>query len=267
MKANDLLDMIGNADDSIIEEAKKRKKPVMARWIRWVAAAACLALVVAVGIPYISDVIGKKAGPGQNDPFRPLGAVEFNGAYYEIVKTSNTDKLNDYHLPHEITADMIGKRLGNGLDADGKQTKELFYQYTPYAEVSITEANGDKRVQRAVFVVSDDSEYYSFALFTGFINYGDGTNYEAKEMFAVYGVGSAADISVVEADYDSSDAFRSFVDELYNALPNSNEKYQNEVDGAIDVKFITKEGLVIQGIQWVPETNFVYWGLSAYQLY
>ena len=55
--------------------------------------------------------------------------------------------------------------------------------------------------------------------------------------------------------------------ELYNALPNSNEKYQNEVDGAIDVKFITKEGLVIQGIQWVPETNIVYWGLSAYQLY
>ena len=28
MKANDLLDMIGNTDDSIIEEAKKRKKPV-----------------------------------------------------------------------------------------------------------------------------------------------------------------------------------------------------------------------------------------------
>ena len=265
MKANDLLDMIGNADDGIVEEAKKRKKPVVARWTRWVAVAACLALVVAVGIPYISDVIGRKAGPGQNDPFRPLGAVEFNGAYYEIVETSNTDKLDEYNLPHEITTDMIGERLGSGLDSDGKQTKVLFYQYTPYAEVSTTEANGDKRSQRAVFVVSDDNRY-SFALFCGFINYGEGTQYEAKEMFAVYGVGSATDISVVEADYDSSDAFRSFVDELYNALPNSNEKYQNEVDGAIDVKFITKEGLVIQGIQWVPETSSVYWGLTVYKL-
>lgn len=46
MKANDLLDMIGNTDDSIIEEAKKRKKPVILRWTKWVAVAACLCLVV-----------------------------------------------------------------------------------------------------------------------------------------------------------------------------------------------------------------------------
>ena len=265
MKANDLLDMIGNVDDAIIEEAKKRKKPVMARWTRWVAVAACVALVVAVGIPYISDVIGKKAGPGQNDPFRPTGTIEFNGAYYEIVKTSNTDKLNDYNLPREITADMIGNKLGSGLDADGKQTKEFFYQYTPYAEVSITAANGDKRAQRAVFVVSDDNEY-SFALFSGFINYGDGTNYEAKEMFAVYGVDKAADISVVEADYDSPDAFRTFIDGLFSAFPSSNENYQSEVDGAVDIKIVTKDGLVIHGIQWVPETSNIYWGQSVYKL-
>lgn len=265
MKANDLLDMIGNADDGIIEEAKKRKKPVVARWTKWIAVAACLALVVAVGIPYISDVIGRKAGPGQNDPFRPIDSVEFNGAYYEIVKTSNTDKLDDYNLPHMITADMIGERLGSGLDAEGKQSKELFYQYTPYAEVSTTEANGDKRAQRAVFVVSDDSEY-SFALFSGFISYGESTSYEAKEMFAVYGVDSAEDISVIETDYDSPDAFQAFIEGLYSALPNSNEKYQSEVDGAIDVKIITKEGLVIKNIQWVPETNIVYWGLSVYNL-
>ena len=36
MKANDLLDMIGNTDDSIIEEAKKRKRPVIpcSLWFR-----------------------------------------------------------------------------------------------------------------------------------------------------------------------------------------------------------------------------------------
>ena len=53
MKATDLLDMIGNADDGIIEEAKKRIKPAAARWTRWIAAAACLCLIVAaiVGIP------------------------------------------------------------------------------------------------------------------------------------------------------------------------------------------------------------------------
>ncbi len=47
MKASDLLDMIGNTDDDIIKEAKKRKKPVVARWTRWIAVAACLCLIVA----------------------------------------------------------------------------------------------------------------------------------------------------------------------------------------------------------------------------
>lgn len=45
MTANDLLDMIGNVNDSIIEEAKERKKPAVPAWTRWVAAAACLCLV------------------------------------------------------------------------------------------------------------------------------------------------------------------------------------------------------------------------------
>jgi hypothetical protein len=46
MKANNLLDIIGNVDDSIIEEAKQRKKAVVPRWIKWIATAACLCLVL-----------------------------------------------------------------------------------------------------------------------------------------------------------------------------------------------------------------------------
>lgn len=52
MKAIDLLDMIGNVDDSIIEEAKQRKKEALPRWTKWIAVAACLCLVlggIAVG--------------------------------------------------------------------------------------------------------------------------------------------------------------------------------------------------------------------------
>ena len=47
MKASILLDMIGDTDDGIIEEAKKREKPVAARLARWIAVAACLCLIVA----------------------------------------------------------------------------------------------------------------------------------------------------------------------------------------------------------------------------
>lgn len=46
MKANDLLDMIGNVDDNIIEEAKQKKKAALPRWTRWLATAACLCLIL-----------------------------------------------------------------------------------------------------------------------------------------------------------------------------------------------------------------------------
>ena len=46
MKANDLLDLIGDVDDGIIEEAEKRKRPAVSRWARWTAAAACLCVVI-----------------------------------------------------------------------------------------------------------------------------------------------------------------------------------------------------------------------------
>ena len=46
MKANDLLDMIGNVDDNIIEEAKQKKKAIVPKWTKWIATAACLCLVL-----------------------------------------------------------------------------------------------------------------------------------------------------------------------------------------------------------------------------
>lgn len=55
MKAIDLLDMIGNTDDSIIEEAKKRKKPAVARWTKWVAFAACACLAFGIAISHNSS--------------------------------------------------------------------------------------------------------------------------------------------------------------------------------------------------------------------
>ena len=46
MNANDLFDLIGNADDRIIVEAKKRNRPATPRWFKWAAVAACLCLAV-----------------------------------------------------------------------------------------------------------------------------------------------------------------------------------------------------------------------------
>ncbi|MBQ3913727.1 MAG: hypothetical protein II694_12200, partial [Lachnospiraceae bacterium] len=56
MKADDLIDMIGDADDSLIAEAKadrnnmslrERKVP---KWVYWTAAAACLCIVAVISV-------------------------------------------------------------------------------------------------------------------------------------------------------------------------------------------------------------------------
>ena len=39
MKANDLLDLIGNADDNLITEAKVQKKTKKNAWVKWCAMA------------------------------------------------------------------------------------------------------------------------------------------------------------------------------------------------------------------------------------
>ncbi|MBE5861664.1 MAG: hypothetical protein E7295_02300 [Lachnospiraceae bacterium] len=52
MKSNDLLDMIGNVDDGLIAEAKNGKRSPIARWAKWVAAAACLCLVAGILFHY-----------------------------------------------------------------------------------------------------------------------------------------------------------------------------------------------------------------------
>ena len=57
MKANDLLDMIGNTDDGIVEEAKKRKKPAVARWTKWVAVAACVCLAIGIAVSHNSPSV------------------------------------------------------------------------------------------------------------------------------------------------------------------------------------------------------------------
>lgn len=64
MKANDLLDLIGDVDDDMISEAGKRKKSVQSRWTGWAAAAACLCAVFLGGVLLIVRMGGNAASGG-----------------------------------------------------------------------------------------------------------------------------------------------------------------------------------------------------------
>ena len=74
MKSNELLEVIGEAQDTYVLDAKAPKKKSTLVWVKWVAMAACLILVVGLVIPQLSlfnpnnhDVVG----PGATNPSVP----------------------------------------------------------------------------------------------------------------------------------------------------------------------------------------------------
>lgn len=74
MKSHELLDVIGEAQDSYLLDAKAPKKKTAPVWAKWVAMAACLILVIGLFIPQLfspnSDK-GGMAGPGNTNPSVP----------------------------------------------------------------------------------------------------------------------------------------------------------------------------------------------------
>ncbi len=65
MRANDLLDAIGNAKDEYVHAAKHNKKKRIPGWVKGLSAAACLVLVVGAGL-FALAMIGGRAGGGGN---------------------------------------------------------------------------------------------------------------------------------------------------------------------------------------------------------
>lgn len=288
MRKEEFFEVLGELDDDIVSgagtlaKASPTGKIRKSGWLRWGAAAACLAIVLAVGAAYLSDIDGLKGGPGQGDPLLPLNIIEYDGAYYEAIDMANTGLLDTYHLPYEITADMVGSPLGTGSDLAGGQTR-ILYQYVPYADI----AAGLKRehAQRAVYVV-EDSGNYSFALFCNFIGPDSNTHREASEMFAVYGVDEAEDIaSITIGGEEVSDFARiqEIFDNLYHSVAMGNDDYQHTIfkgmseadqqalsmeleDSMVEMKITTTEGVVINRLSYYPAINYVYWALNYYQL-
>lgn len=119
MKANDLLDMIGNTDDSIIEEAKKRKKPVISRWTKWVAVAACLCLV-AGGLFAITRPSGTTPVISGGLPQIAIPKYESNGMGFEGLMYYNAEELeNGNPWREDIALDTLPVFRNGSYDPSG----------------------------------------------------------------------------------------------------------------------------------------------------
>lgn len=289
MRKEELFEVLGELDGDIVEAAGASadggadRRPGMAGRLRWGAAAACLAVVFGAA----AGIFGLKGGPWQdNSVLPPLKVIEYEGAYYERVDMAHTKTLDAYHLPHEITAEMVGEPLGTGLDLYGTQAERTMYAYVPYAGiVTVTAGSDQEQAQRAVYVVEEDGDY-AFALFCNPIGPGSNTHMEAREMFAVYGVDEAGDIASISIGRETvSDParIREIFEVLYNAVSMGNDDFQDIffkgmseedqqalsmelADSMIELNLTTTHGVAINRLHYYPSINYVDWALSYYRL-
>jgi len=119
MKPENILDAIGNVDDTCIKEAKEKKKSQKTYWISISALAACLALVV--GVPYISKTmngIGKNPVIVPPDTQNPQYAFSYIRVFYnfnsksKIAPRQNTLENTEMDKVLEYIETIIESREG-----------------------------------------------------------------------------------------------------------------------------------------------------------
>ncbi|MBQ7160706.1 MAG: hypothetical protein IJR90_03260 [Clostridia bacterium] len=274
MKANNLLDMIGNVDDSIIEEAKKRKKTTISKWAKWGSIAACLCLAVGIAVPRLINVFQNKIGP--DSPVQAISSLEFNGAYYEA--TDIPEALERYGLPTVITENMAGKHLSyleaNGSAGYKESAIETDIELFEYAPASC----------RGVYIIRDGNKYFA-ALFCNIISLDGNTNSDIATLNQYYGILSAEDIvSITEVDrnrdkvignaitekseiaafFDFSNALTSYGNDdfqkiVFDIIPGDQQE-KAHTDFANDLRVIrieTKDGLLFY-IEIFPSFGWIY---------
>lgn len=276
--------MIGEADPEKVASAgkvltaKRRPRPA---WRKWVRLAACLCLIagLAVSALRLKDLT-------QDSKVPSLDVIEYGGAYYEVIDTTRRKVLENYNLPHEITAEMVGPALGTGLGPgpDGERAERVLYQYAPYGDITAS-AGGEERPQGAVYVVKKEGGY-AFALFCNFVGPAREAHQAAAEMFAVYGVDQAADIQSVTIGRETvTDPVK--IGEIFDALlaapAAGNDGFQEAVfnglseaeqqalshelaDDRKEMQFLTEAGIVIRGLAYYPSFRYVEWAVNDYWL-
>ena len=217
-----------------------------------------------------------------------IAALEFNGCYYEVCNIESV--LESCGLPNKITAEMAGEHLAYlkhsnvaGYEETAKQTDIELYQYAPSP-------------CRGVYVVRD-GENYMAALFCNFRLFDSNTNVELSELYRVYGVDGAEDISVIahieskpgteavvngtvtDAEaiaefYEHTTSLASFGNDDFQAIMFSNIPKEDKpaahtafADDAITLRIETKTGLRFN-LRIYPSYGWIYGPgtLSYYQM-
>lgn len=189
MKRKKISETIENINPKYIDEATEYTGAVKSNskkvWYKWVAAAACFALVLAIGFPFAKDLF---ISPDQKDIVDAVVLIEYEDSYLEVIEDAKT--IKKFGLPSEITEDIIGNHIvflqkavpeaeySNYVVADETTNIELFeYKPAPY---------------KAVRILRDGDKYY----YAWFCNYlvENNESLPIQTAFYVYGIDDATDI-------------------------------------------------------------------------
>ena len=190
MKIKRISDTISNLNESIVEEATAYQKASAKRnaWMKWVAVAACFALVLAIGIPALYNMqIGQDKTLVDN-----IWIIRYDNAYYEIIE-DNPEALEKFGVVTEVTEDVIGEHIcylqfeypeserSQCIVSDEKTEMELL-EYKPAN-------NKAHRIFR-------NGEKYYIARFCNYLN-PDDVSYSVSTALEVFGIYGSDDIKSI----------------------------------------------------------------------
>lgn len=190
MKKQRISDIISNLNESIIEEAtvyqksnaKASKRNV---WMKWTAVAACFALMLAVGIPVLNNVL---VGPDKQI-VNSVWLIEYDNAYYEIIE-NNPKALEKFGVVTEITDDVIGGHISYLQLEHPKSERSNCIVSKETTEMELLEYKPANNKAHRVF---RNGEKYYIARFCNYLN-PDDVSYPVNAALEVYGVDGASDI-------------------------------------------------------------------------
>lgn len=225
MKRRRLLNIIGDINDDYVAQAatdvQKKKKTV---WIKWVAAAACFALVLvfAAGIPTTNNLVRDP----DKDVVDTVLLVEYNKAYYEVVE-NNPQFLERRGIENEITEKAAGEHI-TYLKKENESERSNYIVSEEETDSELLEYAPAE--QEAVMVLRDGENYFAVIFCNFLIPDTEGLPFD--EIFKVYGVAKPEDIKSIASvktdnEYKANGPFvtdRTLIASFYNEI-SALEKY------------------------------------------
>lgn len=189
MKREKISETIENINPKYIDEATEYTGVVKTTpkkvWYKWVAIAACFALVLAIGFPFAKDLF---ISPDQKDTVDAVALIEYDDSYLEVIE--NAKRIKKFGLPSEITKDIIGNHIvflqkvipetkySDYMVSDTMTNIELFeYKPAPY---------------KAVRILKDGNNYY-YAIFCNYLVKSN-ESLPVQTAFDVFGIDEPIDI-------------------------------------------------------------------------